>query len=160
MFWDGVHLYFDSSLTWAIKRASNIPFTHISKHLKSLNSLPLFLEYHLKGTIFYTLNIPVSTYIIEGNLGVKLPTSGKMQQQLWKESNQRASVETTPKYVKRQKSRETLSFPTFCSPGGSKSRLAKATDAQLCGRMRFPKLHAAVVRSTFRTLQPRSTSGS
>ena len=33
--------------------------------------------------------------------------------------------------------------------GGSKSRLAKAAGAELCGQMRDEKLHAVVARSTF-----------
>jgi len=41
-------------------------YTHLKTSQISQNSLPLFLEYHLKGTIFYTLNIPVSNYVIEG----------------------------------------------------------------------------------------------
>ena len=31
-------------------------------------------------------------------------------------------------------------------PEGRNSRLAKATEAQLCGRMKDPKVHAAVAR--------------
>ena len=36
-----------------------------------------------------------------------------------------------------------------CGSGGSKSRLAKAAAAELCGQMRDEKLHADVARSTF-----------
>jgi len=35
------------------------------------------------------------------------------------------------------------------SPGGSKSRLAKAAGAEPAGQMRDEKLHAVVARSTF-----------
>ena len=80
LFWPITHMGHKTGVKYTI-------YTHLKTSQISQNSLPLFLEYHLKGTIFYTLNIPVSTYVIEGNLGVKLPTSGKMQQQLWKESN-------------------------------------------------------------------------
>ena len=40
-------------------------------------------------------------------------------------------------------------FPVFCGSGGSKSRLAKAADAEVAGQMRNEKLHAVVARSTF-----------
>ena len=38
-------------------------------------------------------------------------------------------------------------FPIICGPGGSKSRLAKAADAEPSGKMRDEKLHAVVARS-------------
>ena len=41
----------------------------------------------------------------------------------------------------------------ICGSGGSKSRLAKAAGAEPSGQMRDEKLHAVVVRSTFRSLQ-------
>ena len=40
-------------------------------------------------------------------------------------------------------------FPMICCSGGSKSRLAKAGDAEPAGQMREKKLHAVVARSTF-----------
>ena len=40
-------------------------------------------------------------------------------------------------------------FPMICGSRGSKSRLAKAADAEPCGQMRAEKLHAVVARSTF-----------
>ena len=49
------------------------------------------------------------------------------------------------------KSLNTLCFPMICGSGGSKSRLAKAAVAEPAGQMRDEKLHAAVVRSTFRS---------
>ena len=42
-------------------------------------------------------------------------------------------------------------FPMICGSGGSKSRLAKAADAEPAGQMRDEKLHPVVVRSTFRS---------
>ena len=41
-------------------------------------------------------------------------------------------------------------FPMICGSGGSTSRLAKAAGAEPSGQMRDEKLHAVVVRSTFR----------
>ena len=40
-------------------------------------------------------------------------------------------------------------FPVFCGSGASKSRLAKATGAEVAGQMRDEKLRAVVARSTF-----------
>ena len=40
-------------------------------------------------------------------------------------------------------------FPMIRGSGGSKSRLAKAADAESCGRRRNEKLHAAAAQSTF-----------
>ena len=51
-------------------------------------------------------------------------------------------------------------FPMICSSGGSKSRLAKAAGAEPAGRMRDEKLHAVVVRSTFRSQNVQSTPAS
>ena len=46
----------------------------------------------------------------------------------------------------------------ICGSGGSKSRLAKAAGAEPCGQMRNEKMHAVVVRSTFRSQNVESTS--
>ena len=51
-------------------------------------------------------------------------------------------------------------FPMICGSGGSKSRLAKAAGAEPAGQMRDEKLHAVVVRSTFRSQNVQSTPGS
>ena len=49
-------------------------------------------------------------------------------------------------------------FPMICGPGGgSKSRLAKAAGAEPAGQMRDEKLHAVVVRSTFRSQNVQNT---
>ena len=47
-----------------------------------------------------------------------------------------------------------------CDPGGSKSRLAKAADAEPAGQMRDEKVHAVVARSTFRRQNVQNTSAS
>ena len=49
------------------------------------------------------------------------------------------------------KSRNTVFFPMICGSGGSKSRLAKAAGAEPAGHRSDEKLHAVVVRSTFRS---------
>ena len=49
-------------------------------------------------------------------------------------------------------------LPMIYAPGGSKSRLAKAAGAEPAGQMRNEKLHAVVVRSTFRSKKCQSTS--
>ena len=51
-------------------------------------------------------------------------------------------------------------FPMICGSGGSKSRLAKAAGAEPAGQMRDEKLHAVVVRSTFRSQNVQNTSAS
>ena len=48
-------------------------------------------------------------------------------------------------------------FPVICGSGGSKSRLAKAAGAKASGQMRDEKLHAVVVRSTFRSQKWKKT---
>ena len=45
------------------------------------------------------------------------------------------------------KSRNSV-FPMICGSGGSKSRLAKAADAEPCGQMRNEQVHAVLARST------------
>ena len=45
-------------------------------------------------------------------------------------------------------------------PGGSKSRLAKAVGAEQSGQMRNEKLHAVVVKTTFRSQNVQNTSAS
>ena len=49
-------------------------------------------------------------------------------------------------------------FPIICGSGWSKSRLAKAADAEPCGQMRDEKLHAVVARSTFPSQNVQSTT--
>ena len=100
--------------------------------------------------------------MIEGSLGVKLPTIWTDEKQRWEESEKRREEERISKKRKSQKKedpgarkgREVAKhsvFPMICGsgvPGGSKSRLAKAAGAEPCGQMRDEKLHAIVARST------------
>ena len=51
-------------------------------------------------------------------------------------------------------------FRMICCPGGSQSRLATAAGAEPSNQMRNEKLHAVVVRSTFRIQNVQSTSAS
>ena len=48
-------------------------------------------------------------------------------------------------------------FPMICGSGGSKSRLAKAADAEPSGQMSDEKAHAVVARSTFRSQNVQNT---
>ena len=48
-------------------------------------------------------------------------------------------------------------FPIICGPGGSKSRLAKAADAEPSGKMRDEKLHAVAARSSFGSQNAQNT---
>ena len=51
-------------------------------------------------------------------------------------------------------------FSMICGSGGSNSRLAKAAGAEPFGQMRDEKLHAVVVRSTFRSQKCKKLTGS
>ena len=51
-------------------------------------------------------------------------------------------------------------FPMICGSGGSKSRLAKAADAEPAGHRSDEKLHAVVARSTFPSENVQNTSAS
>ena len=88
-----------------------------------------------------------------------------MEKQRWEESERRRKEEKDQRRegVRRkkmqvrekvEKSQFAVFFPRFvaleCS-GGSKSKLAKAADAETFGQMRDEKLHAVVARSTFRS---------
>ena len=110
--------------------------------------------------------------IIEGSLGVKLPTirtDGKAQ------TGRSSDMEK----VRREKMREGESqkredagarrgrkvvkhyvFPVICGSGGSKSRLAKAAGAEPAGQLRDEKLHAVVARSMFGSENAQHTSAS
>ena len=61
---------------------------------------------------------------------------------------------------KVEKSRNTVFFPMFWSPGESNSRLAKAAGAEPSDQMRDDKLHAVVARSTFPSQSVKNTSRS
>ena len=51
-------------------------------------------------------------------------------------------------------------FLVFCSFGGSKSRFAKAVDAEPYGEKRDEQLHATVARSRFRSQKCQKLTGS
>ena len=51
-------------------------------------------------------------------------------------------------------------LPMFPGSGRSKSRLAKASGAEVAGQMRHEKVHAAVARSAFRSQKWQNRSGS
>ena len=76
-----------------------------------------------------------------------------------REDQRRERVRRKKMQVREQvaKSRLTVFVPLFCGAGGSKSRLAKAAGAEPSGQMRDDKLHAVVVRSTFRSQNVQST---
>ena len=104
-------------------------------------------------------------YMIEGSLEAKLPTiwtDGKAQparssgmEKVRREKirdgkgqERRQSEERRCSARKGRKVAKHCVFPMFRGSGGSKSRLAKAADAELAGQLRDEKLHA-VARSTF-----------
>ena len=97
----------------------------------------------------------------EGSLEVKLPTiwtDGKaevarVREEKRREEERRERVRTKKMQVREKvgKSRNTCVVPMICGSGGSKSRLAKAADAEPSGQMRDEKLHAVVARSTCRS---------
>ena len=108
---------------------------------------------------------------IEGSLEVKLPT-------IWTDEKQRRSRRTEKRSAEERRSEKRKSqqkenagarkgrklakhcvFPMICGSGGSKSRLAKAADAEPSGQMRDEKLHAVVARSTFASQNVQNTPG-
>ena len=115
--------------------------------------------------------------IIEGSLEVKLPTIWTDEKQRWEEAEREAKssreqiIESRSEKRKSEKKDDADArkgrkvakhcvFPMICGSGGSKSRLAKAAGAEPAGQMRDEKLHAVVVRSTFRSQNVQSTPGS
>ena len=82
-----------------------------------------------------------------------------MEKQRWEESEKRREEERRSEKRKSQKKEDAGArkgskaaihyvFPMVCGSGGSKSRLAKAADAEPSGQMRDEELHAVVARST------------
>ena len=111
--------------------------------------------------------------MIEGSLEVKLPTTWTDEKQRWEESekireekkkeDQRRESQKKEEDAGARKGRKVAKhcvFPMVRGSGGSKSRLAKAAGADPSGQMRDEKLHAVVARSTFRSQNAQSTSGS
>ena len=95
--------------------------------------------------------------MIEGSLEVQLPTiwtDGKAEvgrvreekdrRKMKKEDQRREKIRMREKVEKCQHTSKHSVFqiPMFCGSGGSKSRLAKAADAEPSGEMRDDKLHA------------------
>ena len=85
-----------------------------------------------------------------------------MEKQRWEESEKRREEVSRSENRKSQrkenagarKGRKVAKhyiFPMFCVSGGSKSRLAKAADAEPSSQIRDEKLHAVVARSIFRS---------
>ena len=100
--------------------------------------------------------------MIEGSLEVKLPTiltDGKAEVGRVREEKKRRERSEKRRSQKKEdagarKGRKVAIrcvFPKVCGSGGSKSKLAKAADAETFGQMRDEKLHAVVARSTFRS---------
>jgi len=105
-------------------------------------------------------------HVGEGSLEAKLPTTwtdesrdGKSQRREEERRSKRESLRRKKIQAREKvgKSRNTCVFPMICGSGGSKSRLAKAAAAELCGQMRDEKLHADVARSTFPSQNVQST---
>ena len=91
-----------------------------------------------------------------------------MNKQSWEESEKRreeerrsekrTSQKTGAGAGKSSKVAKHCVLPMICGPAGSKSRLAKAADAEPFGEMRDEKMHAVVARSTFGSEKTESTS--
>ena len=114
------------------------------------------------------LAIPVTVYLFEGSLEVKLPTiwtdekaevarvskenrrSKKLREE--KESEEDAGARKGRKVAKH------CVFQMICGSRGSKSRLAKAAGAEPSGQMRDATWHAVVARSTFESEKGKNTS--
>ena len=90
-------------------------------------------------------------YIIEGSLGVKLPTIWRDEKAVSREKSQKRKDQKKEDagLRKGRKVAKHCVFSWFCGSGGLKSRLAKAAGAETSGEMRDEQLHAVVARSTF-----------
>ena len=101
--------------------------------------------------------------IVKGSLEVKLPTIWTDEKQSREEAGRRERLEERRSEKRKiqkkadadaRKGRKVAKhyvFPMICGSGWSKSRLAKAAGAEPAGQMRDEKVHAVVVRSTFRS---------
>ena len=100
--------------------------------------------------------------IIEGSLGVKLPTIWRDEKAVSREKSQK-SKDQKKEDAGARKGRKVAKhcvFSWFCGSGGLKSRLAKAAGAEPAGEMRDEKVHAVVARSTFRSQNVQNTPAS
>ena len=123
------------------------------KHFKNLTSCCLAITRH-RG-------LGSSIVIIQGSLGVKLPTIWTDEKQSRAEAERRERLEERRSEKRKSQKKEDADawkvgkvakhcvFPMICGYGGSKSRLAKAADAEPAGQTRDEKLHVVVARSTF-----------
>ena len=119
--------------------------------------------------------------IVEGSLEVKPPTIWTDEKQRWEESGRRVrekkkvaerrAEERRSEKRKGQKKEDAGArkgrkvakhcvFPMIFGSGGSKSRLAKAADAEPSGQMRDEKLHTVVAQSTCPNQNVQSTPAS
>ena len=100
--------------------------------------------------------------IIEGSLEVKLLTIWRDENAVSREKSQKRKDQKKEDACARKgrKVAKHCVFSWFCGSGGLKSRLAKAAGAETSGEMRDEKLHAVVVRSTFRSQNVKNTRGS
>ena len=112
----------------------------------------------------------------KGSLEVKLPTMWTNVKQRWEESKRRREAGRGSERRNSEEKEDAGArkgtgvalhcvFPRVCGSGGSKSRLAKAADAEPSGQMRHEKLHAVVARKKnqvkmYKTHQVRTTFGS
>ena len=114
-------------------------------------------------------NLPLGRFYLlnatGGSSEVKLPTIGQMKKQRWEESEKRREEKRSEEKRREEKRKSQKKddagarkgrkvakhsvFPMFWGSGGSKSRLAKAADAEPSGQMRDQKLHTVVARSRF-----------
>ena len=104
--------------------------------------------------------------VIEGSLEVKLPT---IYMDRWKAEQGRGREKRKIRRKKSKKKEDADArkgrkvakhcvFPIIWVSGGSKRRLAKAAGAEPAGQRRDEKLHAVVVRSTFRSQHLQNTA--
>ena len=109
--------------------------------------------------------------LVEGSLDVKLPTRpdekaevGRVREETRREEKIiRKKIREEKGQKKEEKGGKVAkhtSFPMFCGPGGSKSRLAKAAGAEPSGPMRDEKLHTSLAGTTFRSQNAQSAPGS
>ena len=112
--------------------------------------------------VYIYIHIYIHVSIIEGSLEVKLPTIWRDEKQSRAEAERRGRLEREDQKRKSKKTEDTDArkgkkvakhcvFPVICGSGGRKSRLAKAAGAEPAGHRSDEKLHAVVVRSTFRS---------
>ena len=100
--------------------------------------------------------------MIEGSLGVKLPTIWRDEKAVSRAKSQKRKDQKKEDAGARKgrKVAKHCVFSWLCGSGGLKSRLAKAAGAETSGEMRDEKLHAVVARSRFRSEKVQNTSAS